>query len=111
MNLSFRPTQPKDLKECLPLAKDIPFFTKAEYPRLIAFWTELLKDRMMYSAVVEDHGRPVGQRILAFRMHLFTFLSSTIPNLNLYTNGVWSNTASPVKKFHILHKFRQEFFG
>jgi DNA-binding CsgD family transcriptional regulator len=71
MNLSFRPTQPKDLKECLPLAKDLSFFTKSEYPRLVALWTELLEGRMMQSAVVEDHERPAGQKVVAFGMHLY----------------------------------------
>jgi len=71
MTFTSRPTQPKDLRECLPLAKDLSFFPKSEHAQLLAFWTDLLKGRMMDSAVVEDRSKPEGQRILAFGMHLY----------------------------------------
>ena len=105
MTFTSRPTQTKDLKECLALAKDIPFFPKSEHSQLLAFWTELVKGRMMDSAVVEDHSKPAGQRILAFGSHLYV--------TDAFANELRSTLAPPASRrlFKLWQKGRRAFLN
>jgi hypothetical protein len=71
MNLTTRPTQPGDLRECLPLIADRAFYKKTDLPRLLSFWRYLLKERLTHSIIVEDSERPVDDRIVFFGLSLF----------------------------------------
>ena len=71
MYLTYRFTQPKDLKNCFPLMEDRFAFGKGDEARLFSFWRYLLKGRMARSLVMEDRERPADRRIVCFGMVVF----------------------------------------